>query len=94
MKARMRRTQIYLEPDLTEALDRLARRRGATRAEVIRSAARRVVSDDAAERHRDPIWGILAVGRPRPGGPTDVSVDHDKYLAQIKLEKMRRFRPT
>jgi len=89
MKTRMRRTQIYLDPDLAEALDRLAQRRGTSRAEVVRSAARRLVADDAAERDRDPIWGIAGIGQ----GPSDGrgSLDHDRILNELVVEEMREF---
>jgi len=72
----MRRTQIYLEPELAEALDRVARRRGISRASVIREAARQLV---AAERpiEEDPIFGIIGIAS---GGPSDVSERHDDYL--------------
>lgn len=84
----MRRTQIYLDPDLAESLDRLARRRGTTRAEVIRSAARREVTDDDAERDRDPIWQIVGIGK---SGVTDASVNHDKYLYEDFLRERQEF---
>ncbi len=88
MTERMRRTQIYLEPALSEALDRLARRQGTSRAELVREAARRFLA--AEEPEEDPIWGIVGIGR----GPSDGrgSLDHDRILAEFQLKEMADFR--
>lgn len=82
----MRRTQVHLDGGLSDALDRLARRRGTSRAEVIRDAARRLVA--AEEPEDDPIWGIVGMF---DSGLGDASVNHDKYLMEIELEKRRRY---
>ena len=50
---RMRRTQIYLEPDLTEALDQLARRRGTSKANLLRLAARRFLEQEQVDRQTE-----------------------------------------
>lgn len=72
----MHRTQIYLEPELADALDRVARRRGTTRAEVIRVAARRYLAQEGLERD-DPIVDVIGLGR-SDGGRT--SEEHDRIL--------------
>jgi metal-responsive CopG/Arc/MetJ family transcriptional regulator len=74
----MQRTQIYLEPELAEALDRLARRRGTSRGALIRLAARRLLSDEQPAED-DPILGIIGLGH---GGPGRVSEEHDRVLAE------------
>ena len=80
--ARMQRTQIYLEPDLAASLDRIARERSISRAELIREAARRFVgSEDAA------YGSILQLAGLGHGGPGNVSERHDEYLADEKLGK-------
>jgi len=81
----MQRTQIYLEPDLAESLDRLARQRGTSRANLIRVAARRLISQES-EAPFGSILGLAGIGRD-PDGATDVSERHDEYLADAKLEK-------
>ena len=73
----MRRTQVYLEPDLAEALGRLARRRGTSMAQLIRLAARRLLAEEQPV-DEDPILGIIGLGR---GGPGRVSEEHDHVLA-------------
>ena len=85
----MQRTQIYLEPELAESLDRLAKERGTSRADLIRTAARRLV----AEQHHpedDPILGIIGLAGIGRDGATDVAERHDDYLAEIAMEKWRR----
>lgn len=79
---RMRRTQIYLQPDLSAALDRLARERGTSRAALIRLAARRFV-DQEQEGAEDPILELIGIGR---GGPGRVSEEHDQFLVRQSLE--------
>ena len=84
--ARMQRTQIYLEPELSAALDRLAQKHGTSRAGMLRLAARRLIAEEQEPRD-DPIFDIIAIGR---GGASDVSERHDEYLAQLELRKMSR----
>lgn len=76
--ARMLRTQIYLEPELNEDLERLARQRGMSKAGLLRLAARRFLAEEQAEGE-DPILGIIGLGN---SGLTDVSERHDYYLAE------------
>jgi metal-responsive CopG/Arc/MetJ family transcriptional regulator len=78
--SRMHRTQIHLEPDLNDALERIAAREGTTKARLIREAARRLVGDDRRSIEEDPIWGIMGMFS---SGLTDVSTNHDKYLATV-----------
>lgn len=76
---KMRRIQVYLEPELAESLDRLARKRGTSRAGLIREAAQRLVSESG-----DPQFGsilsLAGIGQDKDGA-TDVAVRHDEYLA-------------
>lgn len=72
----MRRTQIYLEPELADALDRVARRLGTTRAEVIRVAVRRHLTGDGLEGS-DPIVGVTGLGT---SGVGRTSEEHDRIL--------------
>ena len=69
----MKKTSLYLEPDVDAALARIARRRGITKAELIRRSLREVASDETRPR-------ITAIGVGH--GPGDVSSDVDKYLAE------------
>ncbi|MBI2756236.1 MAG: CopG family transcriptional regulator [Chloroflexi bacterium] len=73
----MRRTQIYLEPELTAALDQLAKQRGQSRAQVLREAAWRLLRDVGATEG-DPLQGIVGLGN---AGPGTAACDHDRILA-------------
>jgi metal-responsive CopG/Arc/MetJ family transcriptional regulator len=77
----MQRTQVYLDPGQTEALDRLARSRGTTRSELLRLAAQRFLAEEGAED--DPIYGIVGLGS---SGATNTSDDHDKILIELMLD--------
>jgi len=69
----MKKTTVYLEPELDRALDRLAAQRQLSKAEVIRRALR-----DAASSARRP--RITAIGV--ADGPGDVADDIDRHLAK------------
>jgi metal-responsive CopG/Arc/MetJ family transcriptional regulator len=88
--SRMHRTQIYLEPDLNEALDRLTDRRGASKASLQREAARRLVAEDEEAFDNDPIWGIIGMGRSSTAD--NAAVEHDRVLIEQTLDQMRKFR--
>jgi hypothetical protein len=72
----MKKTSIYLEPELDIGLARVARERGVAKAELIRRSLRRVVEENPQPR-------ITAIGVGESDGPGDISVNHDKYLAEI-----------
>lgn len=78
--ARMQRTQIYLEPELAESLDRLAGRRGTSRAEVIREAARELV-----QRERAEYGSILELAGIGHSGRSDIAERHDDYLVEDEI---------
>jgi predicted transcriptional regulator len=77
----MRRTQIYLPAELSAALDRAARRRGTSRAELIRLAARQFI-EGAQMDGEDPILGLIGLG---DAGSGRISEDHDDALAEHSL---------
>ncbi len=81
----MQRTQIYLEPELAQSLDRLAGRRGTSRADLIRAAARAYV-----EREEAGYGSILELAGIGQDTAMDVAERHDDYLAQHELERWHR----
>jgi metal-responsive CopG/Arc/MetJ family transcriptional regulator len=83
---RMQRTQIYLEPDLSEALDRLARQRRTSRASLIRKATRELLAREAVTEE-DSILGLIGLAQDDAG---DVSERHDYYLAEHTLKHVSR----
>ena len=68
----MKKTSIYLDPELDRALARLAAARGTTKADAIRQ----VLAAAVAEAPRPRITAI-GVG----DGPGDVADNVDRYLA-------------
>lgn len=69
----VKKTTIYLEPELDRALGRLAARRHVSKAEVIRTALR-----DAASRIERPRIGAIGLVH----GPGDVADSVDRHLAE------------
>lgn len=69
----MKKTTVYLEPDLDRAIDRLAASRRLSKAEVIRAALR-----DATRQVERPRIGALGVVR----GPGDVADNVDRHLGE------------
>jgi hypothetical protein len=69
----VKKTSLYLEPEVDAALTRIARRRGITKAELIRRSLR-----DVAATEDRPLVTAIGVGH----GPGDVSADVDKHLAE------------
>lgn len=67
----MKKTSIYLEPELDRALDVLAEQRSTSKAEVIRQALRLAV-----QTSRRPSISAIGLGE----GPGDVSDNVDEYL--------------
>jgi hypothetical protein len=69
----VKKTSIYLEPDLDAALARRAAEQGITKAELIRRALERAVRRDKRPR-------ITAIGVGE--GPGDVADDPDRHLRE------------
>jgi hypothetical protein len=69
----MKKTSLYLDPEVDAALARIAEHQGITKAELIRRTLREAAA--AAPRPR-----VTAIGV--GDGPGDVSADVDKHLAE------------
>jgi len=69
----MKRTTLYLEPELDQAFVRIAARQGVSKAEAMRVALRQAAK--SAERPR-----ITAIGVTH--GPGEVAQDVDRHLAK------------
>ncbi len=72
----MKKTTLYLEPELDRALARLAAKRGVSKAEAIRTALREAAS--RVERPR-----ITAIGVAQ--GPGDVADNVDRHLGETSF---------
>lgn len=69
----MKKTTVYLEPDLDQTLARLAAKRGVTKAQAIRDALWQAASD--VERPRIGAIGVA-------NGPGDVADHVDRHLRE------------
>jgi hypothetical protein len=69
----MKKTTVYLEPEVDRALGRLAASRGISKAEAIRVAVRDAVA--GLERPRIKAIGVIR-------GPGDVADNVDRHLAE------------
>lgn len=68
----MKKTSVYLDPEVDEGLARLAAIEGVTKAELIRRSLART-----AQRASRPRLTAIGVGH----GPGDVADDVDQYLS-------------
>ena len=85
MPGKMKRTQIYLEPELDEDLRRVAARRGVSKAQLLREGAYRILREDMAAEE-DSLLAIIGLGHSEPGR---VSEEHDEYLIHHVLGRTR-----
>jgi metal-responsive CopG/Arc/MetJ family transcriptional regulator len=83
---KLRRTQIYLPSGLSTALDRLARGRGISRAELLRQAAREFLERESPA-DEDEIMGVIGLGHAGPGA---ISEEHDQFLVGLHAKTTPR----
>jgi metal-responsive CopG/Arc/MetJ family transcriptional regulator len=83
---RLQRTQIYLPPALSDALDRLAQRRGTSRAELLRQAAREFLQREQPVED-DAILGVVGLGN---AGEDSIAEEHDQFLAGLRTKNAQR----
>lgn len=80
--------QVYLaQPDRT-LLNLAAKKAGVSRAEVLRRGLRRIGADILSDE--SPMLRLLdtMAAAPSPtGGPTDIAIRHDDYLAEAYLDR-------
>lgn len=75
----MIRTQIQLTEEQARVLERLSRRRGVSKAALIREALDRLVEEEGGERRWERALSVVGKFR---SGAHDVSGEHDRYLAE------------
>jgi len=69
--------QIYIEPQQDRALAILSKRKGVSKAHLIREGIVRLLKDLPVEE--DPAMGLIGLGSSGKGG---LSENHDRYLAK------------
>ncbi|MBI5638836.1 MAG: CopG family transcriptional regulator [Nitrospirae bacterium] len=76
--------QVYIEPAQEQSIESLARRKGISKAEIIRMSLDKYLSELPVED--DPALGIVGLGS---SGKTDISANHDAYLAGHAADRVK-----
>ena len=76
--------QIYIEPQQDYVLGNLARKRGISKAEIIRKSLDKFLREIPLEE--DPGMGLIGLGT---SGHRDLSDHHDNYVAKYARQKKR-----
>jgi hypothetical protein len=82
MYMRLKRKQIYLDPQNERTIKKLARRTGLPEAEHIRRAVAdylRKTRQPASSDQTDPLLRLIGICN-SPKGPRDAALRHDDYL--------------
>jgi hypothetical protein len=83
----MKPVQIHFRPVQIETARSVANRRGVSFAELVRQALDEFLTEMPAEE--DTLWNIIGIA---DGGPSDLSENHDKYLAETIAQEGRAWR--
>lgn len=81
-EANMVRTQIQLTEEQMKELRRLSAETGKSAAELIRIGLAQYLASARTMKAKDRIERALRVSGKFSSGSTDVSADHDRYLAE------------
>jgi hypothetical protein len=76
--------QIYIEPQQNHVLEDLSRKRGVSKAEIIRLSLDQFLRELPIEE--DPAMGLMGLGR---SGKKDLSEQHDKYIVGYAARKKK-----
>lgn len=76
--------QIYIEPQKDYVLGNLAKKKGVSKAEIIRKSLDKFLREIPSEE--DPGMGLIGLGN---SGKRNLSDNHDKYLSRYARKKKR-----
>ena len=76
--------QVYIEPQQDYVLGNLAKKRGISKAEIIRKSLDKFLREIPWEE--DPGMGLIGLGS---SGKKNLSDDHDKYLVRYARQKKK-----
>jgi len=76
--------QIYIEPQQDRILEILSKKRGVSKAGIIRDSIGKFLEEIPVEE--DPAMGLIGLGS---SGKRDLSDQHDKYLTKYGLSKKK-----
>jgi hypothetical protein len=76
--------QIYIEPQQDDVLENLSKKKGVSKAELIRESLTRYLNELPLEE--DPAMGLIGLGS---SGKGDLSDHHDRYLGRYHSSKRK-----
>lgn len=76
--------QVYIEPQQDDVLEMLSKKRGISKAAIIRQSLEKFLKGLPLEE--DPALGIVGLGR---SGKHNLSERHDQYLVQYDSRKKK-----
>jgi hypothetical protein len=76
--------QIYIEPQQDHVLEALSKRKGISKAGIIRESLKRFLREVPVEE--DPAMGLIGLGN---SGKRDLSDQHDKYIYKYARSKKK-----
>jgi hypothetical protein len=82
----MTRVQILLTEEQDRRLEALARQRRVSKASLVREGVDLLLRRGENEKG-EPL--LTLIGQAGPGGPRDLSINHDKYLVAWKRRRNR-----
>jgi hypothetical protein len=83
-KLRKKPIQIYIEPKQNDVLEVLSKKRGVSKAEIIRESLEKYLQELPIEE--DPALGLIGLGS---SGKKDLSEKHDQYLSKYASDKKK-----
>ncbi|MBI4333728.1 MAG: hypothetical protein HY673_20900 [Chloroflexi bacterium] len=86
MSPRMKRIQLYIEPEVDQELQRLAAVRRVSKARLVREGVSWVVRENRGD-HEDSLLKIVGMGESEPDR---LSENHDEYLIEQEMKHWNR----
>jgi hypothetical protein len=83
-RLRKKPIQIYIEPKQNDVLEVLSKKRGVSKAEIIRKSIEKYLKELPIEE--DPALGLIGLGS---SGKRDLSQKHDQYLFKYTSYKKK-----
>jgi len=78
----MIRTQVQLKEEQIKALKEVAARKGVSMSEIVRQAVDNTIRSEKVISYEEKCSKALKIMGKTRSGKTDISVNHDKYLAE------------
>lgn len=83
--SRMIRKQVYINKYQNEQLKRLSQHKKISEAQIIRMAVDQYIKENESAIS-NPLYGLIGLCK-KSKSPSDVAINHDKYLGEINCER-------